>query len=126
VKKQFVFSGEDKLPSASYQKLLNGVSKTFISRAFVFVYQLNPDLPHAFLGLIVPKKKLKFAHDRNYAKRLNREYFRIYRHGLVPFEICVLVSRHAKSLRKTEWKASLDGFWAHLKKESEAYLPASS
>jgi ribonuclease P protein component len=126
VKKQFVFSSEDKLPSASYQKLLNGVSKTFISRAFVFVYQFNPELPRALLGLIIPKKKLKFAHDRNYAKRLNREYFRIYRHGLIRFEVCVLVSRHAKSLRKNEWQASLDGFWAHLKKESDSYVVASS
>jgi len=126
MKKQFVFSAEDKLPSASYQKLLNGVSKTFISRAFVFVYQFKPDSSQAFLGLIVPKKKLKFAHDRNYAKRLNREYFRIYRHGLVSFEVCVLLSRHAKSLRKSEWKESLDAFWAHLKKESELYVSQSS
>ncbi len=126
MKKNFVFTSEDKLPSDAYQKLLNKVdNKTFVSRAFVFVYQFNPSLPHAFLGLIVPKKKLKFAHERNYAKRLNREYFRIYRQGLIPCEICVLVSRHAKASGKAEWKKSLDNFWAHLKRESQSYSETS-
>ncbi len=120
------FSAEDKLPSASYQKLLQGSNPSFIAGAFVFVYRFDPNLDHALLGLIIPKKKLKQAHERNAAKRLNREYFRIHRPGLVPFELCVLLSRHAKQLRKSEWKKSLENFWSHLKRESEAYVTASS
>jgi ribonuclease P protein component len=121
VKKKFGFSKKDKLSSAAYPRLLEGQNQTFISRAFVFVYRFDPALPHSALGLIMPKKKLKLAHDRNYAKRLNREYFRQYRPDLKPFELCVLLSRQAKSLRRTEWKLSLHQFWTHLKQESDAY-----
>ena len=49
------------------------------------------DLPHARLGLIVPKRWVRMAHDRNRYKRILREQFRLSVHRLPPADILIMV-----------------------------------
>lgn len=44
-------------------------------------------LPHGRLGMIVPKKRLHRAVDRNRTKRLLREWFRIHQDSLAGLDI---------------------------------------
>lgn len=48
------------------------------------------DGTHARLGITVPKRVLKHAHDRNLIKRLLREHFRLQRSELPPIHLVVL------------------------------------
>ena len=44
---------------------------------------------HPRLGLVVAKKVAKRAHERNYMKRVLREWFRLHKHGLPAQDIVV-------------------------------------
>ena len=46
---------------------------------------------HARLGLVVGKKTAKRAHDRNYMKRVIRDWFRLNQHQLPPHDFVVRV-----------------------------------
>ncbi|OSI10187.1 ribonuclease P protein component [Neisseria zoodegmatis] len=48
-------------------------------------------LPHARLGLVVSKKNAKRAHERNYMKRVIREWFRCNKETLPPHDFVVRV-----------------------------------
>ena len=68
---KLAFNKENKLPTERYKLLLNKEPQKFFSRAFVFLYEFNPDLPRSYLGLAIAKKKLRRANKRNFAKRIN-------------------------------------------------------
>ena len=114
------FSKEHKLPSDRYKVLLNKDPKKFFSRAFVFLYQYNSDLPHSYLGLAITKKKLRRANKRNFAKRINREAFRLHNQTLPKLELCILASKHAINLSDEQWQNCVEQFWNHIKHESQA------
>jgi ribonuclease P protein component len=44
----------------------------------------DQDQDRAMLGLVVPKRSLRFANDRNRIKRVAREVFRLQQHRLYP------------------------------------------
>jgi len=48
-------------------------------------------LGHPRLGLVVSKKAAKRAHDRNYMKRVIRDWFRLNQHQLPPHDFVVRV-----------------------------------
>ena len=48
-------------------------------------------LGHPRLGLVVSKKTAKRAHDRNYMKRVIRDWFRLNQHQLPPHDFVVRV-----------------------------------
>jgi ribonuclease P protein component len=51
----------------------------------------------ARLGLVVGKRALRRAHDRNRAKRVLRDTFRRRREGLPPMDIVILVTGDASN-----------------------------
>ncbi|MBP6115429.1 MAG: ribonuclease P protein component [Neisseriaceae bacterium] len=52
------------------------------SNAYFQIFVGPNSLGHARLGLVVAKKVAKRAHERNYMKRLVREWFRCHKHTL--------------------------------------------
>lgn len=57
------------------------------------VYHKPNDVDHARLGLVVAKKVAKRAVARNTMKRIIREWFRLRRPDLKPFDLVVRVRR---------------------------------
>ena len=64
------------------------------SRQWLQVYRSSDNgLGHARLGLVVSKKTAKRAHERNYMKRVIRDWFRIAKGGLPPQDFVVRVTQ---------------------------------
>lgn len=84
--------------------------------AFLFCYN---KLNHPRLGVIVSKKNIKEAHDRNCFKRVTRESFRLKQHDLEAIDIVVLAYAGAKNLSKQELCQHLEKQWNLLIQHSK-------
>ncbi len=71
------------------------------------------------IGLIIAKRHVKRAVDRNRIKRLVRESFRHRRAGLPSLDIVVLARPGLGSLDNSEIHRQLDKLWRKLAKQTE-------
>ena len=78
------FKKEERLKSSQAIDELFSNGSSFFLHPFKVIYSFN-HTSQAFparLGISVPKKKFKFAHDRNRLKRLVREAYRLNKENL--------------------------------------------
>ncbi|WP_439242831.1 MULTISPECIES: ribonuclease P protein component [unclassified Lonepinella] len=68
-------------------------------------------LQHPRLGLAVPKKHLKRAHDRNRIKRLSRESFRLLQHSLPDYDFVIVAKAGIGKLDNPTLTHTLDKLW---------------
>ena len=71
------------------------------NKAFTLLARSN-SFDHPRIGLVIAKKNLKFAHQRNQVKRLLREGFRLQQATLNPYDIVVLTRRDIAVMSKTD------------------------
>ncbi len=71
----------------------------------------NNHLDTPRLGLAVPKKHLKRAHERNRVKRLCREYFRLHQHKLPNYDFVVIAKGNIGKLDNLALTQMLDKLW---------------
>jgi ribonuclease P protein component len=85
-------------------------------------------LGHPRLGLVVSKKNVKLAVDRNRFKRLVRESVRLRQDQLPAVDIVVLARRGVQDMDNDVLYRQLHGMWKRLRRDSQAdkALPASS
>lgn len=74
----------------------------------------------ARLGLVVAKKNIKKAVNRNRFKRITRESFRLQQHKLPPIDAIVLARRGADSLSTEELHQILNGLWSRIQKRYQS------
>lgn len=68
-------------------------------------------LEYPRLGLAVPKKHLKRAHDRNRIKRLTRECFRLLQNTLPHYDFVVVAKQGIGQLDNATFNQMLDKLW---------------
>ena len=68
-------------------------------------------LDYPRLGLAIPKKHLKRAHDRNHVKRLCREHFRLMQNELPNYDFVVVAKGHIGKLDNLALRQTLDKLW---------------
>jgi len=71
------------------------------NKAFTLLAREN-NLSHPRLGLIIAKKNIKLAYQRNGIKRLLREHFRLQQKEYANFDLVVLTRRDIALLNKTD------------------------
>ncbi len=76
------------------------------------------ELGHPRLGLIVSKKNLRRAVDRNRLKRLARESVRLQQHRLPAVDIVLMARRGVKELDNEVLHRQLHGMWRRLEREA--------
>ena len=119
-------------PSESYKKRHRLRSAKDFKNAFDRVYKRQPgqsftilfsinSLSNNRLGLIVPKKHVPLAVDRNKIKREIRDFFRCYIKNNIFFEnkfdVIVLAKSPAQHLNTKQLKKELNALWNRLTKK---------
>ena len=95
---------------SEFTHVFDQVDKKFHINGLLILIKKN-DQTHLRLGLVIAKKNLKFASDRNTVKRQIRESVRINQSLLAGLDIIVLAKRDIKQVdRKSLWQA-LNQFW---------------
>lgn len=65
------------------------------------------------LGLSVPRKHIKYAHDRNLIKRLVRETFRLLQYQLPSMDFIVIAQKNIVYLNNKCIIDMLNNLWSH-------------
>lgn len=68
-------------------------------------------LGHPRVGLAVPKKHVRRAHERNRVKRLTRESFRLHQHQLPAMDFVVVAKKGVNKLDNHTLTTTLDKLW---------------
>lgn len=75
---------------------------------------------HPRVGLIVSKKNVKLAVDRNRFKRLVRESVRLRQDHLPAVDIVILAKRGVQDLDNETLYRQLHGMWKRLQRDAQA------
>ncbi|QCI20766.1 ribonuclease P protein component [Buchnera aphidicola (Hyperomyzus lactucae)] len=70
-------------------------------------------LEHPRLGLSIPRKNIKYAHNRNLIKRLIRETFRLLQHKLISMDYIVIAKKNILYLNNKNVIDKLNNLWSH-------------
>jgi len=77
----------------------------------------NKDLSDPRLGIIVAKKHVKLAVQRNRIKRLLRESFRCKRHSLPKIDMVILAKKSADKLDSAVCAEEIQYLWRKLSRK---------
>jgi ribonuclease P protein component len=100
------------LDSASYTRVFNRCDKKASSKIGTLL-SVNTQLPNSRIGIVVAKRQIKYANQRNQLKRLVREDFRL--RSFKGASDYVFLARHPCSgLNKVQFASELDRLWQKL------------
>ncbi|WP_372870783.1 ribonuclease P protein component [Shewanella sp.] len=100
------------LTPAQFQAVFSNPIKA--SSAEITLLAIPNTQEHPRVGLTVPKKQVKRAHDRNRVKRVIRERFRLQQHELPSLDIVVLVRKGVMDLDNEALHKLVDKLWRKL------------
>ena len=80
---------------------------------FLFLAK-HSELPNSRLGLVVAKKKVRRAHERNRVKRLARESFRLHQQQLDDLDIVIMPKIGIETVSNAELHQQLQFAWQNL------------
>lgn len=108
------FLKSDRLLNASeFTSVFNGAIYKASHPSFLILAIPNSvDKPR--LGLVVAKKSVRLAKNRNLIKRLIRESFRLKQHNLPTIDAIVLARRDSNQMSNTEIFQCLDKLWKRV------------
>ncbi|MDP2560507.1 ribonuclease P protein component [Psychrobium sp. 1_MG-2023] len=72
------------------------------------------DLDHPRLGLVIPKKQLKLAVDRNQVKRVIRDNFRLKQHNLQSLDYVIIAKGGIGKLTNDELNKLTNKLWKKI------------
>ncbi|WKD49845.1 ribonuclease P protein component [Microbulbifer spongiae] len=105
------------LNAAQYRQVFN---ETLVRSAHPHLLILaRPNaLEHPRLGLVISKKHVRKATDRNQIKRISRETFRLQQHQLPALDTVVLARPGVANLDKAALAKLLNKLWCKLAKRA--------
>lgn len=100
--------------------------------SFLILATAKPSTASARIGLVVAKKKVRRAHERNRVKRISRESFRLHQRDLAGLDIVVLPKVGIENIPNADLHQQLQLAWQKLSKQFAKHrrqnypLPAST
>jgi len=101
--------------AADYKGVFDGALFKVHQPHFLFLAKIT-EQPNSRLGLVVAKKKVRRAHERNRIKRLARESFRLNQHEIDDLDIVVMPKLGIESVSNAELYAQLQIAWSKLQR----------
>jgi ribonuclease P protein component len=97
-----------------------------ISARYLAVHYQPNNTGHARLGLVVGKKIAKRAVDRNYMRRVLREFFRIQQHEINHVDLVVRVQKKFEKEDFLQIKQEFESLIEKINRRTQAQLPVIS
>jgi len=97
-----------------------------ISARYLAVHYQPNDFGFARLGLVVGKKVAKRAVDRNYMRRVLREFFRIQQHEINPVNLVIRVQKKFEKEDFLQIKQEFESLIEKVNRRTQAQLPVIS
>ena len=102
------------LTPAQFKSVFDQTEGRVSHSAFLLLARKTQPEQDARLGLVVAKKHLKRAVDRNHFKRIVRTRFRLAQQHLAGLDIVVLARPGSRDIQGAELAAELDKYWPRL------------
>lgn len=100
-----------------FQAVFDGAAFKVGEAGFLLLAKPNA-LPHPRLGLVVAKKKIRLAVNRNRIKRIVRDSFRLHQHDLPSLDIIFLVRQDLSTVANDEFHKQLLNAWKRLQRKA--------
>ena len=102
--------------AADYKSVFDGALFKVHQPHFLFLAK-NSEQPKSRLGIVVAKKKVRRAHERNRVKRLARESFRVHQVQFnTDIDIVVMPKVGIEAITNQELHQQLDFAWQKLQR----------
>lgn len=97
-----------------YQGVFNHTLFKVHQPYFLLLASLSPEVQSRRIGLVVAKKKVRRAHERNRVKRISRESFRLNQHQLLGLDIVVMPKVGIEQISNKDLHQQLHTAWLKL------------
>lgn len=109
------------LNASDYQAVFDQSRLKVSNAELLFLARFN-SLPHPRLGLVIAKRNVRLAVQRNRVKRIVRETFRQQQHHLKGMDVIVLARRGVDNLDNQHLHDMCLTLWRQLEKRAEKQL----
>jgi ribonuclease P protein component len=124
VTKPFAFAKSARLLTpADFKRVFDAATLKVSSKEILILARTNVG-SRSRLGLVVAKKHVRLAHERNRVKRLIRESFR-HQTALGSWDVIVLARAGIGGLENPALRAELDQLWAQLRRRAARHRETS-
>ncbi len=101
--------------AADYKSVFDGALFKVHQPHFLFLAKIT-EQPQSRLGIVVAKKKVRRAHERNRIKRLARESFRLNQQNIDLLDIVVMPKVGIETIPNAELHQQLQFAWQKLQR----------
>lgn len=123
---EFSFGKSSRLLKAEdFQAVFDAAEFKASTGEILFLARRGPS-DQARLGLVIGKRNIRLAADRNLIKRIIRESFRHKQSELSGLDVIVLARRNLDQLNKRAIRASCDACWKKLIRRAGKPTPTQS
>ena len=120
------FGREKRLLTPQQFKTVFDSATNKVSSRNALLLARDNQLGHPRLGLVVGKKNVKLAIERNRIKRQIRESFRLSQNRLNGVDIVIVARRGIADLTNTELRQQFDKMWQRLVRQRSTALKATT
>lgn len=99
-----------------YQGVFNHTLFKVHQPHFLILASLTIESSNQRIGVVVAKKKVRRAHERNRIKRISRESFRLNQQQLLGLDVVVMPKIEIEKISNAELQQQLAMSWSRLKR----------
>lgn len=115
---KYIFSSAFRLKNKQQFKKIFRNAKRLSSNYFTMFFKAN-DLDHPRLAIVITKRLVRDAVDRNRLKRVIKESFRLHQHMLSGYDVLIIASKGIKQLDNKGLTQCLKKQWQRLHKHQK-------